>query len=146
MATLRGSAAALDTSPLNDAAGFALRYGPLSRFPQGASTLGCDARRFPRTPPACYRPAWSLRGPDSHRLATTGLSLSVQPLGLTSNLLGTRMIGANVPSGSGLTTPVPRVEKCLAVQRRLVEPFPGDFGLDVEASRAARAVKGRLRS
>ena len=41
--------------------------------PKGLSTLGFDARRFPLTPPACYRASWQLPGPDSHRQATTSL-------------------------------------------------------------------------
>ena len=48
--------------------------------PQGLSTLGFDAGRFPPTPPACYRASWQLPGPDSHRQATTSLSNSRSPI------------------------------------------------------------------
>ena len=57
---------------------------------QGLLTLGFDWTRFPAQPPACYRASWQLPGPDSHRQATTSLSLSVHPNGLTSNCLGAR--------------------------------------------------------
>jgi hypothetical protein len=43
--------------------------------PTGLLTLRFDARRFPPTPAACYRASWQLPGPDSHRQATTSLSL-----------------------------------------------------------------------
>jgi hypothetical protein len=49
-----------------------LRAGQLLP-PEGLSTLGSDAGRFPPTPPACYRASWQLPGPDSHRQATTSL-------------------------------------------------------------------------
>jgi hypothetical protein len=55
----------------NDAAGFALCYGPHRRSPMRALTLGSDLARFPAKPPACYRASWQLPGPDSHRQATT---------------------------------------------------------------------------
>ena len=63
---------------------------------QGLLTLGFDPTRFPVEPPACYRASWQLPGPDSHRQATTSLSLSVHPKGLTSNCLGARRIEARV--------------------------------------------------
>jgi hypothetical protein len=77
----------------NDAAGFALRYGPLFRSPfTGLSTLGFDARRFPLTPPVCYRASWQLPGPDSHRQATTSLRTKTNPYNeATSTLLGARI-------------------------------------------------------
>ena len=61
---------------------------------QGLLTLGFDPTRFPVEPPACYRASWQLPGPDFHRQATTSLSLSVHPNGLTSNCLGARKIEA----------------------------------------------------
>ena len=73
--------------------------------PKGLSTLGFDARRFPLTPPACYRASWQLPGPDSHRQATTNFTLSDHPAGITSNLLGARMIGASPTRGSALGYP-----------------------------------------
>jgi hypothetical protein len=51
-----------------------LRAGQLLP-PKGLSTLGFDAGRFPPTPPACYRAAWPLPGPVSHRLASTSLRM-----------------------------------------------------------------------
>ena len=58
----------------NDAAGFALRYGPHPRFPfTGPLTLGSGPARFQAKPPACYRASWQLPGPDFHRQATTSL-------------------------------------------------------------------------
>ncbi len=51
-----------------------LRAGQLLP-PEGLSTLGFDAGRFPPTPPACYRAAWPLPGPDFHRLASTSLHI-----------------------------------------------------------------------
>ena len=62
--------------------------------PKGLSTLRFDAGRFPPTPAACYRASWQLPGPDFHRQATTSLSLSVHPKGVTSNCLGARKIEA----------------------------------------------------
>ncbi len=62
---------------------------------QGLLTLGFDPTRFPVEPPACYRASWQLPGPDFHRQATTSLSLSVHPNGLTSNCLGARKIEAS---------------------------------------------------
>jgi hypothetical protein len=41
----------------------------------GLLTLGFDPARFQTKPPACYRASWQLPGPDSHRQATTSLSL-----------------------------------------------------------------------
>jgi len=61
---------------------------------QGLLTLGFDPTRFPVEPPACYRASWQLPGPDFHRQATTSLSLSVHPKGVTSNCLGARKIEA----------------------------------------------------
>jgi len=63
---------------------------------QGLLTLGFDPTRFPVEPPACYRASWQLPGPDFHRQATTSLSLSVHPNGLTSNCLGARKIEASL--------------------------------------------------
>jgi hypothetical protein len=58
----------------NDAAGFALCYGPHRCSPvTGPLTLGSDPARFQTKPPACYRASWQLPGPDSHRQATTSL-------------------------------------------------------------------------
>jgi len=58
----------------NDAAGFALCYGPHCRSPlTGPLTLGFDPARFQTKPPACYRASWQLPGPDFHRQATTSL-------------------------------------------------------------------------
>src|SRR5215216_3549148 len=51
--------------------------------PTGLLTLGFDPARFQTEPPACYRASWQLPGPDSHRQATT--SLSLDPAGITSN-------------------------------------------------------------
>jgi hypothetical protein len=52
----------------NDAAGFALSYGPHRRSPfTGLLTLGSDPARFQTKPPACYRASWQLPGPDFHR-------------------------------------------------------------------------------
>ena len=50
-----------------------LRAGQLLP-PKGLSTPGFDTRRFPLTPPACYRASWQLPGPDLHRQAGTSLS------------------------------------------------------------------------
>ena len=66
---------------------------------QGLLTLGFDPTRFPVEPPACYRASWQLPGPDSRRRATTSLSLSVHPKGLTSNCLGARKIEASLSRG-----------------------------------------------
>jgi hypothetical protein len=63
--------------------------------PKGLSTLGFDPTRFQTEPPACYRASWQLPGPDLHRQATTSLSLSVLPYGITSNSLDARMIEAS---------------------------------------------------
>ncbi len=60
--------------------------------PEGLSTLGFDPTRFQIEPPACYRASWQLPGPDSHRLATTSLSLSDQLSGITSNCLDARTV------------------------------------------------------
>jgi hypothetical protein len=43
--------------------------------PTGLLTLGFDPARFQTEPPACYRASWQLPGLDSHRQATTSLSL-----------------------------------------------------------------------
>jgi len=44
---------------INDAAGFALCYGPHLRSPfTGLLTLGFDPARFQTEPPACYRAPW----------------------------------------------------------------------------------------
>ena len=44
---------------INDAAGFALCYGPHLRSPfTGLLTLGFDPTRFQTEPPACYRAPW----------------------------------------------------------------------------------------
>ena len=64
----------------NDAAGFASRYGPLSRSPQRAFDTGLRPDRFQTEPPVCYRASWQLPGPDSHRQATTSLRLSINHL------------------------------------------------------------------
>ena len=86
---------------------------------QGLLTLGFDPTRFPVEPPACYRASWQLPGPDSHRQATTSLSLSVHPKGLTSNCLGahdregykTWKAGENIAWGAGLySSPVAIVD------------------------------------
>ncbi len=54
----------------------------------GLMTLGFDIRRFPLTPPACYRASWQLPGPDSHRQATTSLRPAINHLARsTSSLL-----------------------------------------------------------
>ena len=65
--------------------------------PKGPLTLGFDPARFQTEPPVCYRASWQLPGPDLHRQATTSLWLSDQLLGITSNWLGARMIGAKDP-------------------------------------------------
>ena len=62
---------------------------------KGLLTLGFDPIRFQIEPPACYRASWQLPGPDSHRLATTSLSLSDQLSGITSNCLDARIIEAS---------------------------------------------------
>ena len=69
--------------------------------PTGLLTLGFDPARFQTEPPACYRASWQLPGPDSHRQATT--SLSLDPAGITSNWLGARKAEAShgVPLGEG---------------------------------------------
>ena len=68
--------------------------------PEGLSTLGFDAGRFPPTPPACYRASWQLPGPDLHRQADTSLSTwvisSASPPFVSDRgprLLGTRKRG-----------------------------------------------------
>ena len=63
--------------------------------PKGPLTLGFDPTRFQIEPPVCYRASWQLPGPDSHRLAMTSFSLSVHRVGITSNYLGARKIGAS---------------------------------------------------
>ena len=68
-------------------------------LPEELSTLGFDPARFPAEPPACYRASWQLPGPDLHRQATTSLSLSAQPKGITSNWLGARTIRARCERG-----------------------------------------------
>jgi hypothetical protein len=68
--------------------------------PEGLLKLGFDARRFPLTPPACYRASWQLPGPDLRRQATTSLSLSGHPVGITSNWLGARIAEAKGGAGS----------------------------------------------
>ena len=65
--------------------------------PTGLLTLGFDPARFQTEPPACYRASWQLPGPDSHRQATT--SLSLDPAGITSNWLGARKAEASVELG-----------------------------------------------
>ena len=60
----------------------------------GLLTLGFDPARSPAEPPACYRASWQLPGPDSHRQATT--SLSLDSAGITSNWLGARNIEASL--------------------------------------------------
>jgi hypothetical protein len=62
---------------------FTLRTGRLLP-PQGLSTLGFDAGRFPPTPPACYPAPWRLPGPDFHRLADASLCLDQTTEGITS--------------------------------------------------------------
>jgi hypothetical protein len=52
--------------------------------PQGLSTLGFDAGRFPPTPPACYPAPWRLPGPDFHRLADASLCPDQTTEGITS--------------------------------------------------------------
>jgi hypothetical protein len=77
-----------------------LRAGQLLP-PEGLSTLGFDAGRFPPTPPACYRASWQLPGPDLHRLASTPLTAWVTSSCTTSSrqwpstprLLGTQKSG-----------------------------------------------------
>ena len=61
---------------------------------KGLSTLGFDPARFQTEPPACYRASWQLPGPDSHRQATTSLSTSDHPKGITSISLGARNMRA----------------------------------------------------
>jgi hypothetical protein len=61
--------------------------------PTGLLKLGFDPARFQTEPAACYRASWQLPGPDSHRQATT--SLSLDPAGITSNRLGARKTEAN---------------------------------------------------
>ena len=45
--------------------------------PNRAFDAGLRRRRFPPTPPACYRASWQLPGPDSHRQATTSLRCQI---------------------------------------------------------------------
>jgi len=59
----------------------------------GLLTLGFDPARFQTKPPACYRASWQLPGPDSHRQATT--SLTLDQVCITSNWLGARNIEVN---------------------------------------------------
>jgi hypothetical protein len=65
--------------------------------PEGLSTLGFNAGRFPPAPPACYRASWQLPGPDSHRLADTSLRVdhlnSITSSSQVPTLLGTRKRG-----------------------------------------------------
>ena len=61
--------------------------------PKGLLTLGFDPARFQTEPPACYRASWQLPGPDSHRQATT--SLTLDQVRITSNWLGARKAEAN---------------------------------------------------
>jgi hypothetical protein len=60
----------------------------------GLLTLGFDPDRFQPKPPACYRASWQLPGPDSHRQATT--SLSLDQVSITSNWLGARKAEARI--------------------------------------------------
>ena len=64
--------------------------------PHGLLTLGFDPARFQTEPPACYRASWQLPGPDSHRQATT--SLTLDQVRITSNWLGARNIEARLAS------------------------------------------------
>jgi hypothetical protein len=74
----------------NGAAGFASRYGPLSRSPfKGLLTLGIDPARFQAEPPACYRAPWRLPGRDFHPLPTTSLCSDQVTRSTTSKTLGT---------------------------------------------------------
>ncbi len=72
--------------------------------PKGPLTLGFDPARFQTEPPVCYRASWQLPGPDLHRQATTSLWLSDQLLGITSNWLGARTVGAKAGSTSETRT------------------------------------------
>jgi hypothetical protein len=56
-----------------DTAGFASRYGPLSRSSIRALDAELRPDPFQTEPPACYRASWQLPGPDFHRQATTSL-------------------------------------------------------------------------
>jgi len=56
--------------------------------PEGALDAALRRRALPPTPAACYRASWQLPGPDSHRQATTSLSLD-QLLISTLQHLGT---------------------------------------------------------
>ena len=81
----------------------------------GLSTLGSGPARFETTPPVCYRAAWQLPGPDSHRQATTSLRTARSTMalrhGVTSRSAGARKIRAKgtrrYPQSSrpGLVTP-----------------------------------------
>jgi hypothetical protein len=71
--------------------------------PTGLLTLGFDPARFQTEPPACYRASWQLPGPDSHRQATT--SLSLDPAGITSNWLGARKAEARWAGPAGRRSP-----------------------------------------
>jgi hypothetical protein len=64
----------------------------------GLLTLGFDPARFPAEPPACYRASWQLPGPDSHRQATT--SLTLDQVYITSNWLGARNTEASLNAGN----------------------------------------------
>ena len=60
-----------------------------SHTPEGCLTLRFDPARFPAKPAACYRASWQLPGPDSHRQATTSLSLKSRSIySSPSNSLG----------------------------------------------------------
>ena len=87
--------------PLTTRQAFAFMLRTAQLLPlKGLLTLGFDPTRFQIEPPVCYRASWQLPGPDSHRLATTSLSLSDQLNRITSNCLDARKVWAKRRPGS----------------------------------------------